>query len=718
MTCSTFPEVASSYASAYKWSGSLNATTCTPVQETSSGTWTLSQFPSHPPYTPIPTPVSNDSTGRRYGLDWRGECMDLDWIVDKFPNELPFQQCQPRCVLPAVWQAPADYVTATIKSYVDEPDDATANPTLGFAHTEIQESSLASPSAAVSPTSVSGVTVPTPVPVSAHVETTEASFSEASGASMQASKMSLALPQTGPDAKQPASTTASETAQGGDNAGSPTRPSTPILQAPQSSFSAAVPAASQDRGAIGTLDEPGNASDQPPSTTEGSGLGAILAGLSRLAQQESSTPSPGNVEPTAPSAGGLSSARPPPTVVQSTATTPSGDAVAVAVTPVPGIGIAIGDQTLTPAGPPITVSGSVFSLAPSATALIINSFATPIPSSALDGTAAFTAGDATLTPVSIAPSEAVVGGQTIIAGGTAVIVSDTTYSLPPSPTAILVNGTPNAFPGSISAAAAMPTAGLITLGTQVVSYSPATTTQDAVVVGSQIISAGGSAITAGQRTLSLAPGGFLVVASGSTTSTAVIAAATSITVDGQTVPISPLESAVDAFGIIVAGQTLLPGSAAITAAGQTLSLASGGSLFIASGGITSTATLQYTASVTIGSQTFAVTPLTGLAGGVVVAGQTLHPGSAGVTIAGQIISLAPDGSDIVVGSGTARVTEGIGGAIMSGLNGPSTADTSASTTAGSTVEPFTGSAIGLESCTAVGWTKVWALGLSLLCALF
>lgn len=69
--------------------------------------------------------------------------------------------------------------------------------------------------------------------------------------------------------------------------------------------------------------------------------------------------------------------------------------------------------------------------------------------------------------------------------------------------------------------------------------------------------------------------------------------------------------------------------------------------------------------VTLGGQVY-----TAYAAGssrVVVDGHTVEPGSATV-VNGETISLS--GTDLIVMSGTVTSSEGLGGAIMSGLNGP------------------------------------------------
>jgi hypothetical protein len=105
----------------------------------------------------------------------------------------------------------------------------------------------------------------------------------------------------------------------------------------------------------------------------------------------------------------------------------------------------IADETLSPGGEPLTISGTTIALAPSATALIINgetSSITPLFGDVYTSTvaAALTFKDHVYTPnragyIVIGP------GTTLVPGGAPITVDGTTLSLEHSGTAIVVQGT-------------------------------------------------------------------------------------------------------------------------------------------------------------------------------------------------------------------------------------------------------------------------------------
>lgn len=80
----------------------------------------------------------------------------------------------------------------------------------------------------------------------------------------------------------------------------------------------------------------------------------------------------------------------------------------------------IGDQTLTPGGSGIIVQGTTYSLATSASAILVNGISTPIPASQA--------------------TEIVVAGHTLKPGESAIQVHGTTYSLVSSGNAVVING--------------------------------------------------------------------------------------------------------------------------------------------------------------------------------------------------------------------------------------------------------------------------------------
>ena len=80
-----------------------------------------------------------------------------------------------------------------------------------------------------------------------------------------------------------------------------------------------------------------------------------------------------------------------------------------------------GSQTLVPGGPALTVSGTVFSLPPSGTDLVVNGVTQPVP----------------IVP---AATEALVLGSETLTPGGAITVSGTVLSLAPGGAAVVVGG--------------------------------------------------------------------------------------------------------------------------------------------------------------------------------------------------------------------------------------------------------------------------------------
>lgn len=190
----------------------------------------------------------------------------------------------------------------------------------------------------------------------------------------------------------------------------------------------------------------------------------------------------------------------------------------------------IGSSTLTPGGTVIvpgsgTQSPTTFVLASSGTAVIVNGATqsvqqTTIPAAAPATSPAtiFTAGGSTFTFNSA--SNVVIGSLTLTPGGTVIIpgsgtVGPTTYVLPTSGSAIIVNGATQSIRVTSVAAPKATTTPLLVVGGTTYTANSAS----AFVIGSQTLTRGG-VITASGVTLSFATaGGTVVQISGGTTST-------------------------------------------------------------------------------------------------------------------------------------------------------------------------------------------------------
>lgn len=191
--------------------------------------------------------------------------------------------------------------------------------------------------------------------------------------------------------------------------------------------------------------------------------------------------------------------------------------------------IVVGSKTLAPGDPAVTTDGHTFSLAPSGSGLVIDGATSAIPN--------YTPLAGTVGILTTAPNGAtalvLAGGQTVTAGSVPITVGGTTYSLSPGGSSIVVNG--NASP--------VPTPGPHIITSAGTPY---------LVVGSQTILPGSSAVIIAGTTYSLASSGNALV------------------IDGTS-------------EYIVGSQTLVAGGSAITVSGTVVSLLSGGQSVVVGG---------------------------------------------------------------------------------------------------------------------------------------
>jgi hypothetical protein len=194
-------------------------------------------------------------------------------------------------------------------------------------------------------------------------------------------------------------------------------------------------------------------------------------------------------------------------------------------TPVSGSGstFVIADQTLIPGGQAITVSGTVISLAPSASFVVVNGvMSTFVTAAAAQITTApvLTIGNNIIQPLPGTGTSYLIGSSTLTPGGI-ITVSGTTISLAPGATQIVINGqTSFLAPGSPSPITNAP---LLTVGSSTFTAAFGT----AYVIGGQTLTPGG-AVTVDGTTISLAPGATQLVYgnSGHSTTTALFPATT------------------------------------------------------------------------------------------------------------------------------------------------------------------------------------------------
>ena len=340
--------------------------------------------------------------------------------------------------------------------------------------------------------------------------------------------------------------------------------------------------------------------------------------------------------------------------------------------------IVIGTQTLVPGGAPITAGGTVLSLGPSASAVVINGRTSILADTdtAAAPPAAITVGSSIIAEDSA--SQFVIGSQTLVPGGAAIVVGSQTLSFASSTSAIVVNGQTLA----ITTPAPNHPVPVITIGSMV--YSENNASQ--FVIGSQTLIPGAAAITVGSQTLSLASSGSAVVVDGKTL---VISTPSS----GPSAPVITIGSAIytenSASQFVIGSQTLVPGGEAITVGTETVSLDSSVGSIVVNGQTFSIATPTSTGTgepvITLGSSVFAEIS----ASEFIIGTQTLYAGGSAITVDGTILSLAPSGSTIVL-NGQSSVIE-----TQSGTQVP--------------VAVATGAAAGFRATMVI--LNPWALGL-------
>jgi hypothetical protein len=366
--------------------------------------------------------------------------------------------------------------------------------------------------------------------------------------------------------------------------------------------------------------------------------------------------------------------RPPPVLTIGTSTLTPNAATQFFIAP---------GQTLTPGGI-ATVDGTVVSLAPSASFVVIGSstqflpapapgigpIATILPQIVVGGTTVVALpSDGVVVPsnnqnnvqnlpnVDAGPGPTfVVDGQTLAPGGQAITVSGTTLSLVPGGSSVVINGVTSAV-ANLVGVPVVNTQPAITIGDTVFTPLPGGS-GDTFNIAGQTLAPGGQAITVSGTVISLAPSASYVVINGATSAIARGSMAppqATIRIGGNIfTPIAGPGS-----GFVIGDKTLLPGGHALLVSGTVVSLAPYAS-FVVINGVTSTlanvaAAAQITAAPTLTIGTSVFRPLPGTGTSYLIGSQILTPGGI-VTSAGITISLALGATALIINGQTSLIT--------------------------------------------------------------
>lgn len=293
-------------------------------------------------------------------------------------------------------------------------------------------------------------------------------------------------------------------------------------------------------------------------------------------------------------------------------------------------------QTLTPGGV-ATVGFNTVSLAAGATALVVNGVTSQIAIPAATPLPALNIGGQVVT--ANAGGSFIIQGQTLTQGGQ-ITVGSNTVSLAQGASSLVVNGQ------TITRAATLPTASPVLAidGTTFVAANGG----QSFIIGGQTLTPGG-VIVANGNTISLGTGASstIAVVNGVTKTLASILTPAALTLGGSTYTVLPGGS------FVIAGQTLRPGSTAVTVSGTTLSLGAGASIVVINGK-TSTLSIGTIPAIVIGGMTYAATAA--LSGAYIIGGQTLTPGGV-ITVNGHTISLAAGATALVIDGSTSLLNQ-------------------------------------------------------------
>lgn len=248
----------------------------------------------------------------------------------------------------------------------------------------------------------------------------------------------------------------------------------------------------------------------------------------------------------------------------------------------------VNGQTLSPAGSPIVVSGTTYSLADQASELGFNGATSTLSANQqinLPSRRVLSMGSMRLT--ADAKSDYILDSQTLSPGGKPIVVSGTTYSLDPQASFLLINSVTSSL---LAEQAAKPTPGpVIKVGSQYLTADPALRY---AFVGKTLIPNARPIVVSG-TTYSLVPQATALVVNG----------VTSILHGYEALPTISSKNTLTSqeLDYIVGSQTLSPGAPAITISGTAISLAASGNTIEIDGSASPFPT-KAAPSITVGSQ--------------------------------------------------------------------------------------------------------------------
>ncbi|KAI9686756.1 MAG: hypothetical protein M1822_002815 [Bathelium mastoideum] len=329
-----------------------------------------------------------------------------------------------------------------------------------------------------------------------------------------------------------------------------------------------------------------------------------------------------------------------------------------------GGSLVMGSTTLSPGGA-LTFSGTVISMGTSG--IVVGSSTLPyvvLPSNGPTPTPepVITVGGNPYTALN--GGSFIISGQTLTPGGT-ITVGGSTIGLSPSgqPAIANVNGASQTLSSAFVENQPLSSGALLTIGSQIITASDPAGKSGEAIIGSQTLTAGGSAATIAGQVISLGQNGLVVGGTQTVPFSPLASGETSVTAGSQAVfsigpqALTALDPAGSSGIVVIGSQTLTLGGADATILGQEVSLGTAGLVLGGSSTVTFSTVLSVptaaAASVTFTGADGAIETAFSLSGGggvAVIDGTTLSVGGSGVSIDGQFVSEATGG--LAVGSST------------------------------------------------------------------